>query len=318
MKEQKTALIFPGQGTQEVGMGHKLYERYPLAAYLYGLADGILGYAISKISFEGPKEELDQTINTQPAIFVLNHLFYEVLKGRKKRDFDSISFTAGHSLGEYNALVAAGAFSFADGLKLVQARSRAMQMACQTNPGGLLAVIKPTEEIVLRLKELGLEIALDNAPGQTVFGGRKAVSDEAAAWLKENNIRAINPGVAGAFHTSLMEPAIGPFSKALQKIEIRDCEIPVIANTTAQPIRKAEDIRQELIQQLTHTVLWKDTITYLDQQGVHRFIEVGEKQILTNMVKRIIIGGVIGTTTIAIAGGIIAAVLSKHHPHKNN
>ena len=312
---QKTALLFPGQGTQEVGMGEKLCRKYSIARHIYRTADWVLDYPIRDISFKGPEEKLNKTIYTQPAILVFNHALYEVLRDRK--DFCTPAFVAGNSLGEYNALLTAGAFSFEGALKLIQARAESMQRACDTNPGGLLAVRNPSEEIKDKLMELGLEEALFNTQEQVVFGGSNDSLDEAVSWFQQNNPRgATRLNVAGAFHTSLMKPAVEPFSKALKKVEIRDCEIPVIANTTAEPIRKAEEIRQELINQLTRPVLWHKTIVYLDKYGVRQIFEVGEKKILTNMVNRIITGGAIGTMT--IAGGVIAAVLwSRHHPHKS-
>ncbi|MBU1032011.1 ACP S-malonyltransferase [Patescibacteria group bacterium] len=302
--ELKIVGIFAGQGIQEVGMGLKLYRKSPLARSLYDTADVELGYKISEISFYGPKALLDKTIHTQPAILVFNHVNYEL--ARTKRGFCVPPFFAGISSGEYNALLAAHAFSFEGSLKIIKARAEELQNACEINPGGLRAVIDTTQDIVDELHGLGLKTALINSPDQIVFGGRTDEIIKAEAYLREKNIRFVDPGVSGAFHTYLMEPAIDEFTKALDTVEIRDIETPVIANTTARPITKAWEIREELINQLTQPVLWQDSITYLAEQGIHGTSEAGKKRIATNLVKRIIVGGVIAT--VVTAAGIEVAV----------
>lgn len=210
--------------------------------------------------------------------------------------------------------MAAGAYGYETGLRIIKARAECLQKACEVNPGGLRVVLEPTEEIIDELHVLGLQTALINAPGQRVFGGRNEALMKAEALLKEKRIRVINPGVAGAFHTDLMEPAVDTFSKVIYEEKIRDIEIPVIANTTAKPITKAEEIRRELINQLTKPVLWQDSIAYLAEQGIHGTSEVGEKMILTNMVKRIIVGGVVGAFVTA-AGVRVAVHWLRHTDH---
>jgi [acyl-carrier-protein] S-malonyltransferase len=311
--ELTIAGIFAGQGSQEVGMGKDLYRKSPLARHLWDTADIELGYKISDISFFGPKEQLDETIHTQPAILVFNHVNYEL--ARTKRGFREPSYFAGISSGEYNALLAAHAFSYEGSLKLIKARAELLQEACEINPGGLRAVINPTQDIIDELHGLGLKTALINSPDQIVFGGRTDEIIKAEAYLKEQGKRCIDPGVAGAFHTDLMAPAVDKFKKALDTVEIRDIKTPVIANTTAKPITKAWEIKEELINQLTQPVLWQDSIAYLAEHGgIHGTSEAGKKRIATNLVGKIIVGGMVGAAVTAV-GVEVAVQWLRHKDH---
>lgn len=315
----KTAWIFPGQGTQEVGMGQKLYDRYPAVRRIYNDADQILGYPISQVSFQGPESLLTQTIHAQPAIFVYNHACFSILKDQRRQEFvHPAAFVAGHSLGEYNALVAAGALTFGDALKLVQERAKAMEFACQVNPGGMLAVVDLSEKVLTSLtKEFNLEVSTINTHDQIVLGGRLEDLAEAENWLSANKHRARRLNVAGAFHTTLMMPAVGPFSKALDKTKVQNSTIPVIANTTVKVLQISKEIRKELLAQITGPVFWLQTVTYLDQQGINVTLEVGEKGILTNMNKKIVGGLTVGV--VVTITGVAAAVLwqRSHQPHQS-
>jgi [acyl-carrier-protein] S-malonyltransferase len=279
-----TAWTYPGQGIQFVGMGRELTRVSKFAAKIYQIADGVLESPISKIGFEGPKELLDQTVNAQPAIFIFNYVCAKLLE-RRDSDLRNKKLVAGHSLGEYNALVASGALSFKDALSLVGKRGEAMKKACIVNPGGMVALsLRETDERLLEMmRRFGLEISTVNSHEQTVLGGADHNLDEAMNWIKEQGIVGTRLKVEGAFHSSLMEPAIKPFSRALNQVHLRRAEIPIVANTTATLIQTPQEIREELINQLTHPVLWKDSLVLMFRNGIGQTIEIGEKGILSNM-----------------------------------
>ncbi len=289
----KLAFVFPGQGSQYVGMGKEAFEAYPEAAGVFSLADEILGFPLSRLCFEGPEEALNDTLNTQPAIFVVSLALWEAL--RKRMGLDNVLFTAGHSLGEYTALAASGAMDFEEGLKLVRTRARLMKEAGEKNRGGMVAVIgadpKKLEEICLEISAstgLCLKVANHNSPEQYVLAGAREALDRALLALKALGVRAIPLRVSGAFHTELMAPAQDGLREALSEVNFRPASPPVVANTSARPIREPEEIREELATQLTRPVLWKESVEFMARSGVEAFVEIGPGKVLTGLIKRTI------------------------------
>jgi [acyl-carrier-protein] S-malonyltransferase len=283
----KLAVIFPGQGSQYVGMGKDLYARSDVARELFDRADAILGIPLSKICFEGPEDELRQTRNTQPAIFVHSVVLWNLL------ELKDVAMAAGHSLGEYSALVAAGALEFEDALTLVRKRGELMQRACEENPGTMAAVIgldpQTVGEICCKAWPDGIVQAANfNSPGQIVISGSVAGVRKAMELAKERGAKmAKELVVSGAFHSPLMESAQMGLREALEHVRMRDAGIPVYANVTAKPVQKADDIRGLLNQQLTSPVRWWDSVENMIADGAGTFIEVGPGKVLQGLVRRI-------------------------------
>lgn len=312
MKERKMAWTFPGQGVQEVGMGERLFHKFLIARYLYSVMDHISdGEPVTKLSFEGPAEEQNKPNKTQIIVFSLNQISYEILKDRKEYRFPAAYF-AGSSLGEYNALVAGGAIGFEDAGKVVRERQRLMYEAHEMNPGGVAVTKDLTPETLEGFKKLGLEVSLINTREQTVLGSSYADLERGAEWAKQNKIPYTPLKVGCAVHTSLMEPAAGPLAKYLETVEIRDSKVPIVANTTAKPIQKAAEIREELVRQLTKTVLMRDIFSFLDQQDLDMIVEASPKMILTKMAHKMFVGaGAVGT--IIVAGIEIGSYWKRRH-----
>jgi [acyl-carrier-protein] S-malonyltransferase len=289
----KTAFLFPGQGSQEVGMGRGLAEVYPQARRLYDEADAILDLSLSSFCFHGPQDTLDDTINTQPAIFVTSLAMLAVLEVTGK--LPPPTAMAGHSMGELTALVAAGAMEFADGLRLVRERGRLMKLAGERNPGGMAAVLKMDDaEVERACKEASdetgkpVQIANYNSPGQVVISGDKEALARAVDLLRERGGRRIVPlAVSIAAHSPLMASVVAEYRAAVEATSLRVPPVPVIANISARPLRSVEEIRDELAGQLTWPVRWTASIQWMIEQGVARFVEIGPKDVLTKLVQRI-------------------------------
>jgi len=285
---EKIAYVFPGQGSQKVGMGLDLYNQYEEAKEIVNEADKVLGISLSGLMFEGPEDELKLTVNAQPALVTASIAAYKsALSGNK--NIPSPSYLAGHSLGEYTALNIAGVLSFADTVYLARERGRLMFEAGQKIQGGMAAIIGMELDVLKAVcLETGTVIANYNSPGQIVISGAKDNIDKAINLAKEKGAaRAIPLVVSGAFHSPLMEPAIEGLKKAINGLDFKEPEIPIIANTTVQPLNTAQEIKDELIRQLNNSVCWQQSVEYMIDNGTTTFIEIGTGNVLAGLIKRI-------------------------------
>ncbi len=284
------AFVFPGQGSQYVGMGKDLFERSEAARSIFQQADRVVGFPLSRLCFEGPEEELRQTRNTQPAIFLHSVVLSKLLGG------NPATMAAGHSLGEYSALVHAGALSFEDGLRLVRLRGELMQQAGIERPGTMAAVIglQPSvvEEICVEAAAAGIVQAANfNSPGQIVISGSVEGVRKGMELAKARGAKLTKElPVSGAFHSPLMASAGDGLKAALQKTAIQDAALPVYANVTARPVRRAEEIREMLYLQLTKPVRWEESVVNMAADGAGVFVEVGPGKVLQGLIKRIASG----------------------------
>jgi [acyl-carrier-protein] S-malonyltransferase len=289
----KTAFLFPGQGAQEVGMGRQMAADFPAARKLFDEANQILGYDLAKICFDGPADELNSTVRSQPALFVCSLAALEKLREQSPEIVSGCGATAGLSLGEYTALVFAGVMSFADGLRVVQVRGEAMQAASDATPSGMVSVLGLDRDQVEALcdKARGDDVLrLSNflCPGNIAISGSKAACERAAELAPEMGaMKAVPLTVAGAFHTSIMQPAVERLTAALANIEMHSPRIPVILNVDAQPHDDAEEIRNMLARQIVEPVLWEDSMRYLLGDGVDQFYEIGTGRVLRGLLRRI-------------------------------
>ena len=285
----KVAFVFPGQGSQYVGMGKDLYDLFPEARRVYDTADSLLGMPISKLCFEGPEEELRLTVNTQPALFTTSIACLRVLEKQGIRP----DVTAGHSIGEYAALVAARSMSFEQGIRLVRRRAELMQEAEKRRPGTMAAVIGLEADDVLaacmRADDVGIvDVANYNSPGQVVISGEVKAVEAASEYAKEAGARKIIPlAVSGAFHSRLMSYAIEKLAVELNHAHFDDAAIPVVANVTADYVRDADDIRDRLERQIAGSVRWEASVRRMVDDGVSLFVEVGPGKVLAGLIKRI-------------------------------
>ncbi len=284
---QKTVLLFAGQGAQVIGMGKDLAEKFPIAKALFETANQTLGYNLADICFNGPEAELTRTENAQPGIYLVSWIAFQLLK----QEAPSLKFaaTAGLSLGEFTALAAAGVMSFEDGLKIVRARGRFMQEACEATRGGMAALIGLDEVTTRQLcAESGAELANLNCPGQIVISGETEAINRACELAKARGAKRAMPlAVAGAYHSRLMASAQPKLRAALLQIPLHLPAVPVISNVTAAPHATAGEIVGRLVEQVTSSVLWEQSIRYLVGQGYTRFIELGPGSALSGFMKRI-------------------------------
>ena len=282
------AFLFPGQGAQAVGMGKDLYDAVPAAKAIFDEADKALGLSLSGICFEGPEETLTQTINTQPAILTASIAMLEAARETLAAKGYTPAYTAGHSLGEYSSLVAAGAMSFSDAVRLVRERGRLMQDAGDQREGAMAAVMgMPEADLEKVCAEAGVDMANLNSADQIVISGSKEGVEAAQKLAEERGARRVVAlRVSAAFHSSLMDPAVPGMRTALETAAIAAPSFPVIGNVTATPLSTPEDITDELARQIRSSVQWFRTVEYLRDNGVTTFIEIGPGKILTGLVKR--------------------------------
>ncbi|HQY90184.1 ACP S-malonyltransferase [Caldilinea sp.] len=292
-----TAFLFPGQGSQHVGMAGELVEHYPTARAALEEADAVLGFALSRLMLDGPETELTDTINAQPALMAASMAAMRALEaemGEAASGAGAGVFVAGHSMGEYTALVAAGSISYADGLRLVRERGRLMKLAGDRAPGRMAAVLGLEEaqvaEVCARVSSDGfiVQVANDNCPGQLVISGDAAGMAAAMAALTAAGARKVAPlAVSIAAHSPLMQPAAAALRTAIAQTAILPPQAPVVGNTTATLLTTVEAIRDELNSQLTDSVRWTASIQHLASAGVTTFVEIGAGEVLTGLVKRI-------------------------------
>jgi [acyl-carrier-protein] S-malonyltransferase len=270
-------------------MGLDLYDSYASAKEVFDEADASLGFSLSRLCFEGPDEELTKTHNVQPAILVISIACLRALQAARGGSVPSPAFVAGHSLGEYTALVAAGALGLADAVLLVRERGRLMYEAGLRNPGSMLAVIGLDEETVKDIcLQSGTEISNINCPGQIVISGVVQALAEANKLAKTRGARVLIPlKVSGAFHSALMEPVIAEFSKIVSNVRFRSPSVPVISNVSARPLTSVDSIREELVKQLRNCIQWQGSVEYMMRSGVTAFYEIGPGRVLTGLIRRI-------------------------------
>jgi len=293
--QKRVGLLFPGQGSQHVGMGQRVHQLSEAARRIFVQAEEILGLPLRRLCFEGPAEELADTANAQPAILTVSLAYLEALRERLRELGTSLqpSMVAGHSLGEFTALVAANALRFEDALRLVRERGRLMREVSQERPGGMAAVIglerDALEEVCREASELGLVVvANDNSPGQLVISGEEQALQRAMKLAQRRGAkRVVRLGVTVASHSPLMERVVHALAEMLARIPVREPEIPIMANVTGRILSTVEEIRRELACQVAQPVQWTTSVREMTNRGVTTFLEVGPGQVLTGLVKKI-------------------------------
>ncbi|WP_440920438.1 ACP S-malonyltransferase [Candidatus Pelagibacter sp.] len=286
------SLVFPGQGSQTIGMGKNFFENYDLVKNLFKEADESLGISLSKIILEGPKDKLDLTINTQPAIFLISYSIFQVMKKEFNVDLYNAKYFAGHSLGEYSALCAANYLSFSDTIKLLKIRGGAMQNAVPKGEGGMLAVLGSKVEVIEDLlsenkNNFTAQIANDNSEGQIVLSGRNSDLEKLIYVLKSKNVKNMKLPVSAPFHCNLMNNATEIMRNEIQKLNFKDSKNKLISNVTAKEILNKEELKTLLIDQIENRVRWRESIIHMINNGINHFIEIGPGKVLTGLIKRI-------------------------------
>jgi len=283
------AHVFPGQASQKVGMGLGVYQDYRSARAVYDEADASLGFPLSKLCFEGPAEELTKTVNVQPAIVATSIACLEAAREGLGAKLPTPAYMAGHSLGEYTALVPAGVLPLADTLKLVRERGRLMYEAGLETPGSMMAVIAFDHAHLMEVcTEAGVEISNINAPGQLVISGAVDRLHRAEELAKKRGARRLIPlNVSGAFHSTLMEPVLDEFNRVLQSFDFRTPRIPIVSNVTGMPLTSGGQFRDELLSQLRRCIQWQASVEYMTRQGVTTYYEIGPGTVLSGLIKRI-------------------------------
>jgi [acyl-carrier-protein] S-malonyltransferase len=283
----KVAFVFPGQGSQFVGMGKDIYAASPDSKAVFDMADQALGFSLTKLCFEGPEEELRLTVNVQPALVTMSLALLAAM--RNSPHLPTPAFTAGHSLGEYSALAAAGALSARDAIVLSRERGRLMYQAGVSNPGAMAAVLGLDNETVEKLAlESGVFVANYNCPGQVVISGDKTAMEQAKTLAAARGATKVVPlAVSGAFHTPFMQPAAEGLAQAVARTPFNAPAVSVVANASAKPLVSIGEVKDELAQQLTHPVQWQKSVEYMLAQGIDTFVEIGPGKVLAGLIKRI-------------------------------
>jgi [acyl-carrier-protein] S-malonyltransferase len=286
------SVIFPGQGSQLVGMGKEFYDKYDFVKKLFKEADEILQSPLSKLILEGPKEELDLTVNTQPAIFLISYSIFNIVKNEFNIDLSKAKYFAGHSLGEYSALCSAGYLNFEDTIKILKIRGDAMQNAVPKGEGGMVAVLGSTVEVIEKIikdneKEFHIQIANDNSEGQLVLSGKINDIEKLIEILKSNSIKNIKLTVSAPFHCSLMNKATNVMNSEIMKLNFQQSSIKLISNVTAKEIVDINELKELLIKQIENRVRWRESVINMINNGVNQFIEIGPGKVLSGLVKRI-------------------------------
>ena len=286
------SVIFPGQGSQIVGMASEFYSKFELFKKLYRQADEVLNFPLSKLILEGPKEKLDLTENTQPAIFLVGYSIFQILKEEYKIDLNKAKFFAGHSLGEYTALACAGALDFESTLKILKFRGNAMQSAVPKGEGGMLAILGSNTETIEKIFSDNKDkyqcfIANDNSNGQLVVSGKIENIDKLSLDLASKSIKNIKLPVSAPFHCQLMSKATELMKKEIEKLKFGDFQTPLISNVSATEIQDKVSLKDLLVKQIESRVRWSESVLYMINNGVNQFIEIGPGKVLSGLIKRI-------------------------------
>ena len=286
------SVLFPGQGSQSPGMAKIFYENFDYVKSLFQEADDLLKNSISTLVLEGPKDKLDLTENTQPAIFMVTYSIFQVLKKETSFDLNSAKYFAGHSLGEYSALACAEALTFSQTIQLLQKRGQAMQSAVPKGQGGMLAVLGSDVEKINEIIETNKDkficyVANDNSVGQIVVSGNNQDLDNFSSELKNNNIKNIKLPVSAPFHCKLMDSATKIMNEEISKIEFNSPKVEIISNVTAEPTNEPAKIKELLVSQIEKPVRWREIVNYMIDKNINKFIEIGPGKVLSGLVKRI-------------------------------
>jgi [acyl-carrier-protein] S-malonyltransferase len=286
------SVIFPGQGSQMVGMGKEFFDKFDLVKNLFKEADDTLNFSISKLILEGPKEELDLTANTQPAIFLISYSIFNVIKKEFNIHLSKAKYFAGHSLGEYSALSCAGYLNFSDTLKILRIRGDAMQNSVPKGEGGMVAVLGSTVDVIEKIlkdneQNLTAQIANDNSEGQIVLSGKTDDLDKLILILKENSVKNIKLPVSAPFHCNLMNKATNIMNDELNKLNFNEGENKLISNVTANEISNTTELKELLVKQIENRVRWRESVINMINSDVNHFIEIGPGKVLSGLVKRI-------------------------------
>ena len=286
------SVIFPGQGSQSLGMGKEFFNKFEHIKKLFKEADDVLNVPLSKFILDGPKDKLDLTVNTQPAIFLISFSIFHVIKNEFNIDLHKAKYFAGHSLGEYSALSCANSLSFAETIQLLKKRGNAMQNAVPKDEGGMIAVLGSTveniEEILNRKKsEFLIEIANDNSNGQIVLSGKNKDLEKLSDFLKEKNIKNVKLAVSAPFHCNLMSKATEIMKIEIENTNFKDFKNILISNVTANEVLNKNDLKKLLINQIENRVRWRESIIFMIEKGVQSFIEIGPGKVLSGLIKRI-------------------------------
>ena len=286
------SVVFPGQGSQVVGMGKEFYDKFETVKKLFRDADEILNFPITKLIFDGPKEELDLTCNTQPAIFLISYSIFDIIQNEFNVDLKKARYFAGHSLGEYSALSCAGYLNFSDTLKILRVRGEAMQNAVPKGKGGMIAILGSTVEVIEEIlknnnENFKAQIANDNSEGQIVISGNNEDLEKLVKTFKDKSIKNLRLPVSAPFHCSMMNNATKIMTEELNKINFNNSNTKLISNVTAEEINDEKNLKELLIKQIENRVRWRESVLNMIKNDVSHFIEIGPGKVLSGLIKRI-------------------------------